>query len=270
MSNVSPVPFYMKGRKFRLRRLIIRVLKITIAVLFAIPFVMCAAFLLFDWPLPDFPRGSVIQKGNRFTAYRVLISHAMDKCLEHPDKQRVKACNPDLNYCDRPLSPTRAVRIVTYAIRRWENGQADGLSQSLFFLTNDAGKSWNSFLTSVNWLRGFACENIGQYDDDFFWFGYRTFLALTHDGGKTWHFWNPTLVTSLPTSESGRQKWTDDRFVDIEEIEFRNPEEGRMVLVIEYDFKPRARLPLYTLDGGKTWQPSDWSILRRFFPGLNV
>jgi hypothetical protein len=76
---------------------------------------------------------------------------------------------------------------------------------------------------------------------------YRSLLVFTHDGGKTWQFWNPKMVESLLST-----LWVseDSR---IEGVEFFNNREGEMLLQHYDSGRPEPELHLYTSDGGASW-----------------
>ena len=236
--------------------------RIVILILSGIPSacgVLLVVYLQFGWLTdPDFPQGSEIYGGSRSGHFsRILIPRTIDHCIEQQANQPVESCNPQLSYCERFFEQSSGFRIVTYnLIRWWESQRFEGDTVSLFFTTDDKGKTWRSFMTSRNFSLEPSCENVGHLDENTYWFTHRMFLVFTHDAGETWQFWYPTM-TSLPDTEL----WED--FGTIDAIYFVNKQNGNMVFS-EYDTydRPVATMTLHTIDGGQTWQSGSlWETL---------
>jgi hypothetical protein len=141
--------------------------------------------------------------------------------------------------CESFISPTTGVRIAAHEnYDQWLTG--GGL---LYYVTSDAGKSWNQFLTfRHDDPTQPQCENIKSLNPDFFWVWVGWKAAFTHDGGKTWTMWEPK--DSWPD-------WECCNYSLIQDIEFEDSQTGYMTL---HPIEGRGEKPLLqTQDGGKTW-----------------
>jgi hypothetical protein len=112
-----------------------------------------------------------------------------------------------------------------------------------YFTTQDAGKTWSEF------MYGFSpapltnlCAGMGNYSANFFWYQTHGLLALTHDGGRTWHFLNASIFNGLVHQNSSD--------FDLNNVRFESEQTGFLEInppaSIDYQF--------ITTDGGYTWQ----------------
>lgn len=143
-----------------------------------------------------------------------------------------------VEHCLTSLDATRHVKVVVFP----ESGLDPG-AHYFFASSTDNGQTWQQvfYLHDAKNLEP-PCENFSSLDSHTYWFWMGWAFAITHDGGNTWHVWDPS------------ETWEDWTCCDnnlILNVTFTDQQNGVMELS-EFN-NPTGSKQLLTEDGGIRW-----------------
>jgi len=145
--------------------------------------------------------------------------------------------------CEKSISNSQKIRITAH--REQSRLLGKGSRVFVYWVSIDKGITWKEFMKFYPDEPPSApsCETIRILDMQNFWVWEGWQLGVTHDGGKTWHLWEP---------KNTWQDWKCCNFGLITDVQFDNPSIGVMILDIKgYD---QSFTTVQTKDGGKSWK----------------
>lgn len=160
------------------------------------------------------------------TALGALLVLYMEVLVGPPDARWVK-----------PVAAGHAIRVTRYS--EWSIA---AYKHFFFSATNDDGRTWRQIMHLERSAGNLPPEeNVQALDERTYWVWWWSEVAVTSDGGRTWHTFDATQV-------SGLAERIENSF--IESVTFTDARNGTMVF-----WAPAGdpRPTLVTADGGATW-----------------